>query len=104
LASAGLCSESKGARANSGTTICWDKAQAPKGNQATFIAKALKKFLSETVEVAAEEETFHHTVDGQGKNIALCQLCWDRVESADLEELDVLKATHKQNCLGHPPE
>jgi hypothetical protein len=83
--------------------LCWDKSKAPKGNQEKFLAEALKKFLSATVKIAPEEETFRHQVDGQGKTIALCQLCWDRVESADVEELELLKATHKQDCAGHPP-
>jgi hypothetical protein len=83
--------------------ICWDKSQAPKKNQQVFIANALKKFLSKTVKVVAEEEVFHHQVDREGKNIALCQLCWEHVESFDMEELDILKAAHKQDCLGHPP-
>ena len=84
--------------------VCWDKSQAPRKNQEAFIAKALKKFLSQHIVVEQEEEIFHHTVDGQGKNIALCQRCWDRVESFDLEELEILKDTHKQDCPGHPPE
>jgi hypothetical protein len=84
--------------------VCWDKSQAPKGNQQKFIAKALKKFLSETVKIEAEEDIFRYTMDGKGNNIALCQLCWDRVESGDLEELEILKAVHKQDCPGHPPD
>jgi hypothetical protein len=84
--------------------VCWDKSQAPKKNQQAFIVKALKKFLFETVQIVAEEEVFRHTVNGQGLNIAICQLCWDHVEAANLDELDILKATHKQECPGHPPD
>jgi hypothetical protein len=83
--------------------ICWDKTQAPQGNQETFISNALKKFLSENIKVEVEEDIFRYSVDGQGKNIALCQRCWDRVESADLDELELLKDAHKQECAGHPP-
>ena len=68
-----------------------------------FIAQALKKFLAETIRIEAEEEVFRRIVDGQGKNIAVCQLCWDRVESFDLAELEILEDTHKQDCPGKPP-
>lgn len=84
--------------------ICWDKAEAPKKNQEKFIAKALKKFLASRIVVEMEEEIFHHTVDGKGLNIALCQLCWERIESHDLEELEILKNTHKPECPRHPPD
>jgi hypothetical protein len=83
--------------------ICWDKGEAPKGNQEFFISKALKKFLSQHIVITSEEEVFRHTVDGQGKNIALCQLCWERLESSDLQELEILKDTHRPECVGHPP-
>ncbi len=84
--------------------ICWDKSQAPRKNQQVFIANALKKFLTATIAICAEEDTFRYHVDGRGVNVAVCQLCWDNEQSADLEELEVLKATHKQNCPGHPPD
>jgi hypothetical protein len=84
--------------------ICWDKSEAPKKNQQKFIAKALKKFLSKTVEIVVEEDVFVHRVVGEGMNIAVCQLCWDRVESMDMDELDILKAAHKESCPGHPPD
>src|SRR5208283_1119731 len=83
--------------------VCWDKGQAPKKNQQKFIADVLKKFLSERVQIRAEEETFIDRVDGQGRNISVCQVCWDRVESFTFEELEILKAAHKQECAGHPP-
>jgi hypothetical protein len=82
--------------------VCWDKSEAPKKNQQVFIAKALKKFLAETVVIDAKEDTFTYHVDGNGVHIAVCQLCWDNEQSADLEELEVLKDTHRQNCPGHP--
>jgi hypothetical protein len=84
--------------------ICWDKGDAPTGNQEYFVAKALKKFLSGRIIIETEEDIFHYTVDKQGRHIALCQVCWDRVESLDLEELELLKALHKQDCSGHPPD
>lgn len=83
--------------------VCWDKSEAPRKNQQKFISGALKKFLSATVRISPEEEVFRSTVDGQGKNIAVCQICWERVESVDLDELDILKDAHKQECAGHPP-
>ncbi len=82
--------------------LCWDKSQAPRGNEVPTIVAALKKFLSEHVRIEVEEETFRHTVDGP-RNIATCQLCWESFESADLEQLEILKATHKLDCPGHPP-
>lgn len=84
--------------------ICWDKSEAPKKNQQVFIAKALKKFLSKTVEIKAEEDIFNYVVNTEGVNIAVCQLCWDHLESPDLDALDVLTATHKQGCPGHPSD
>lgn len=83
--------------------ICWDKSEAPKKNPQVFIAKALKKFLSERITVHVEEDTFTYRVDG-GTHIAICQLCWDNEQSTDLEELEVLKGIHKQNCPRHPPD
>ena len=80
----------------------WDKSKAPKGNEAPFIANALKKFLSERIKIEVEEEIFRHTVQGE-RNIATCQLCWESFESADVEELEILKVTHKQDCPRHPP-
>lgn len=82
---------------------CWDKSEAPKGNQAKFVVDVLKRFLAETVRIEAVENIFRDQVDGQGRIIAVCQLCWDRVESADVEELEILKDTHKADCPGHPP-
>ena len=83
--------------------VCWDKAQAPKKNAVPFIAEALKKFLSETVRIEPEEEVFRRVVDAEGKNIAVCQICWDRVESFDLTELEIMEDAHKQDCRGKPP-
>ena len=83
--------------------VCWDKSEAPKKNQEKFVASALKKFLSAKIKVEAEEDPFRYTVDGEGKNIAVCQICWERVEAADLEELELLKEAHKQECVGHSP-
>jgi hypothetical protein len=83
--------------------ICWDKSQAPKTNPQKFISDALKKFLFKTVKIAPEEDVFRRTVDSQGKNIAVCQLCWGHVESLELEELDILMDVHKQECARRPP-
>jgi hypothetical protein len=83
--------------------IAWDKSEAPKKNQQVFIADALKKFLAETIKIGVEEEVFHHTVDGQGRHIAMCLKCWEHVEAFELDELDLLKDSHKEECVGHPP-
>ncbi len=84
--------------------ICWDKGDAPSGNQESFIANALKKFLSENVRVEAEEETFQVKVDGNATHHGMCLLCWEHIASDDREELDILIAVHKADCPGHPPE
>ena len=84
--------------------VCWDKSKAPTGNQAKFIAKALKKFLSERVQITVEEDVFTRTVDRQGKHISTCQLCWEHVESLDGDELEILEVTHKDECRRHPPD
>jgi hypothetical protein len=84
--------------------ICWDKGDAPSGNQEHFISGALKKFLSQHIRVEAEEETFQVRVDRDGTHYGTCQLCWDHVASADRDELDTLMSAHKSDCPGHPPD
>ena len=82
--------------------ICWDKEDAPSGNQEHFIAKALKKFLSQNVRIEAEEETFQVRVDSDGRHHGSCLLCWEHLQSDNRDELDIFMSAHKSDCLGHP--
>jgi len=83
--------------------VCWDKTQAPKKNQEKFISTALKKFLSENIQIEIEEEIFVFRADGE-RHIATCQLCWEVLIADDRDELDLMTDTHKPECPRHPPD
>jgi hypothetical protein len=84
--------------------VCWDKDSEPKNNYIPFLAKVLKKFLVERIEIVTEESAFYDRVDGDGVMHSLCELCCERLSSADHEEIEMMKDVHRQNCLGHPPD
>jgi hypothetical protein len=84
--------------------VCWNKDDEPKGNYIPFLAKVLKAFLTERVVIQVEENIFTDRVDSDGITHSMCELCWEHLESADLDELDILKSSHKENCPRHPPE
>ena len=83
--------------------ICWDKKEEPKNNYIPFLAKILKDFLAERIEITTEENIFIDRMDGEGVTHSLCERCYYRMESSDQAELEIFKATHKQDCPGHPP-
>lgn len=82
--------------------LCWDKSKAPKGNEIPVIVNALKKFLSQRVQVKVEEETFRQTIDGD-LHIASCLLCYETLKANSADELDILKDTHTPECPKKPP-
>jgi hypothetical protein len=84
--------------------VCWDKDDEPKNNYIPFLAKVLKEFLRERIEVRVEESIFIDRVDQNGVMHSLCGLCYAHLQSADEGEIELMKDGHKQECDGHPPE
>jgi len=75
--------------------LCWDKNEAPRGNEVPFIVEALKKFLGQRVEIAAVEERFRRQLIENDTAISLCLTCYQTVGIATIAELDVLEDAHQ---------
>jgi hypothetical protein len=77
----------------------YSKADDPGGNYADHVAKAIKKFLVEHVEIRVEEDRFRHQNHSDGRTISLCMKCGETVAmSIDLEEVEIFESTHE--CCG----
>jgi hypothetical protein len=71
--------------------IAYDKDQTPDGNHVTFLVEALKKFLTVTKQVQAEEDRFHRVPHASGQTVSVCHGCgavifFDTPEHADVGE------------------
>jgi hypothetical protein len=76
--------------------LCYDKAAAPSGDHTLFVAKAIKKFLTETIEVKTVDSPFRRQVNGNGEIISLCENCCELVLiSADVADVDLAEGTHQ---------
>ena len=85
--------------------VCWDKKNAPKGDYVKYLAGILKQFLATTIEIVMEDDQFIDRKNGAGQTVSTCDRCWDQVIiSDDHDEIEVHKAAHRQNCVGHPPD
>jgi hypothetical protein len=76
--------------------LYYSKADDPGGNYSDYVAKAIKKFLVEHVEIRVEEERFKRQNHSDGQTISLCLTCYETVAiSADLDEVELLEGTHQ---------
>lgn len=76
--------------------LYYDKADTPSGDHTKFVAKAIKKFLEQTIEVQAVDNPFRRQVNGKGEIISLCEQCCDLVMvSADEAEVEIAEGTHQ---------
>jgi hypothetical protein len=55
------------------------RSQMPGGNPADYVAEALKKFLTENIEIKAEEDRFKHQTMADGSVRSMCYTCWETV-------------------------
>jgi hypothetical protein len=68
----------------------------PKGDHTKFVAKAIKKFLAETIEVQIVDNPFRRQVNGKGEIISLCEQCCELVLiSADEGEVEIAESAHQ---------
>jgi len=78
--------------------LCWDKSEAPSGDNIQLLAEALKKFLSKTIDIKMAENNFKQQIAPDGTIISLCIECYERYESMDAAEIEALEGTH--DCPG----
>lgn len=76
--------------------VCYDKSEAPTGDYAKYLAKELKRFLSEIVVIEAVPDRFRHQILPDGRTISLCYGCGETVAlSLDLTEVEIGESTHE---------
>lgn len=82
--------------------VCWDKQLEPRNNYIPFLAKILRDFLAKPIfEIKVEESTWIDRIDQDGIMHSLCDCCYYPIHSADLDEVEIMKDAHKQECPGH---
>ena len=74
--------------------VCYDKAQQPKGNPATFVAERLKEYLSEVRRIEATPDRFRRQDLADGGVVSICYECFETIHCADHADADVLEAGH----------
>jgi hypothetical protein len=75
--------------------VCYDKSEESKGDPAKALAKALKKFLSDTRPVELTEDRFRRQVHPDGRTISACFACYEIIFSANDEEADIAEGVHE---------
>jgi hypothetical protein len=74
--------------------LCFDRSDAPTGNPAMYIAKALKKYATHVVVEKRSEEEFKHQLDS-GKTRSLCLKCFATViVSEDVDQIAQAESSH----------
>jgi hypothetical protein len=76
--------------------LCYDKTDTPTTDHVKFVAKAIKKFLTTTIEVRVVDNPFRRQINGNGEIISLCEQCCELVLiSADEADIDIAEGAHQ---------
>jgi hypothetical protein len=78
--------------------LAYDKADQPTGNPATYVADALKEFLSSTKAIEARPDKFRRMLGPNGQTVSMCNDCFETILSPDQAEADIAESGHEQNC------
>jgi hypothetical protein len=80
--------------------LVYPRSENPKGNPATYLAKVLKKFLTENVQIGSKEERFRHQNMIDGSIRSMCLECWETVSlSSDMADIEMAEAGHECNTV-----
>lgn len=74
--------------------LAYDRADAPSGNPAEYVAEALKAFLIPLVAVRTTPDRFRRQSLANGKIVSLCYECCETIFSQNEEEADGQEAAH----------
>ena len=76
--------------------LIYPRSENPAGNPAKNLARVLKKFLTENVEIGPTEERFRQQTMMDGTVRSMCLSCYETVVvSGDPTDIDLAESTHQ---------